>query len=80
MLSLSDQAFKSLVLHLNQVQNGYIRAASTAVSGLVMALFRGTLKSIMVSNLEMTDSSKILEYPRGSAMLLDLVSSSRYIE
>ena len=75
MLSLSDQAFKSLVLHLNQVQNGYIRAASTAVSGLVMAL-----KSIMVSNLEMTDSSKILEYPKGSAMLLDLVSSSRYTE
>lgn len=74
MLSLSDQAFKLLVLHLNQVQNGYICAASTAVSGLVKALFYGTLNSMMISSLEMTESSKILEYPKGSAMLLDLVS------
>lgn len=74
MLSLSDQAFKSLVLHLNQVQNDYLCAASTAVSGLVTALFRGTLNSIMVSSLEMTESSRILEYPKGSATLLELVS------
>ncbi|PVH79901.1 hypothetical protein DL98DRAFT_588897 [Cadophora sp. DSE1049] len=74
MLSLSDQAFKSLVLYLKQVQNDSIYATSTAVSGLVMALFRGTLNPTMVSSLEMTDSVRILEYPKGSAMLLDLVS------
>ena len=66
-LSLSDQAFKSLVLHLKQVQNNYIYATSTAVSGLVIALFRGT------SNLEMTDSSRILEYLKGSVILLNLI-------
>lgn len=80
MLSLSDQEFKSLVLHLKLVQTDYICATSTAVSGLVMALFCGTLNSTVVSNLEMTESSRILECPNGSAMLLDLVSSSRYIE
>ncbi|KAL2060862.1 hypothetical protein VTL71DRAFT_8914 [Oculimacula yallundae] len=72
-LSLSDQAFKSLVLYLKQVQNDSMHATSTAVSGLVKALFRGTLNPTMVSKLEMTDSSRILEYPKGSAILLDLV-------
>ena len=49
------------------IQNNYIYATSTAVSGLVIALFRGT------SNLEMTDSSRILEYLKGSVILLNLI-------
>ncbi|KAH7403857.1 hypothetical protein BKA64DRAFT_461794 [Cadophora sp. MPI-SDFR-AT-0126] len=79
LLALSDHAFKLLILYLRQVHDDHTHALSTAVSDLVMALFRGMLNPTRASSLEMADSSRILEYPKGSTMLLDLILSPRQI-
>lgn len=68
-----------MIRYLKQIPNDHICTIGTAVSDLVVALFRGTLLPTMVSNLEMTDPSIILNYPKGCAMLLDLFSTLRQI-
>ncbi|KAF4632573.1 hypothetical protein G7Y89_g5549 [Cudoniella acicularis] len=72
-LSLSDAVFKSFVVYLKQVQGDHLCATSNAVSNAVTALFRAPFPSIIFA-LEQVESSKILEFPKGSQVLLSLIS------
>lgn len=74
---IPEKIFRKFVLILEQSQGSILRQFSNAVVDIVDSIFRGTLHRSGTFAIEDIERTQILEQPKGSPRLLELLSQTR---